>query len=161
MSSYNFSWVIQRQLAGAGVSAVFADLIQQHKAVEFLASHKIGAILSLTEKPIEQEVLNRFKIKYMHSPIRDYAAPTIEQTVQCVTFIKQSISNKIPIVVHCWAGHGRTGTILAAFFIDKGWSWEDAIDHIRGLREGSIESDEQIEFLKEYWSTRNSISGNK
>jgi atypical dual specificity phosphatase len=47
-------------------------------------------------------------------------------------------------MVHCAAGRGRTGTILAAYLIKKeNLTANQAIKKIRSMRPGSIQSDRQ------------------
>ncbi|MDW0340799.1 MAG: dual specificity protein phosphatase family protein, partial [Nitrososphaeraceae archaeon] len=58
---------------------------------------------------------------------------------------------KRPVLVHCAAGKGRTGTILAAYLLKKeNLSARDAITRIRNLRPGSIQTDSQEKSLYEY-----------
>jgi atypical dual specificity phosphatase len=81
-------------------------------------------------------------------------APTMEQLEQAVESIERSGRAGMAVAVHCTAGHGRTGTILAAYFVNRGMSAVEAIEHVRKLRPGSIETTEQEYIVKEYASTR-------
>ena len=66
------------------------------------------------------------------------------------------ILNKEPVMVHCLAGLGRTGTILACYLIKyEKMSAEDAIQHIREKRHGSIQSFVQEELIFQYAKTLN------
>ena len=51
-------------------------------------------------------------------------------------------------MVHCLAGLGRTGTILACYMIKyQKMSTQDAIDYVREKRHGSIQSYPQEEII--------------
>jgi atypical dual specificity phosphatase len=53
--------------------------------------------------------------------------------------------------VHCLAGLGRTGTILACYLINyEKMSAVDAIQHVREKRYGSIQSLVQEEMIFQY-----------
>ena len=74
--------------------------------------------------------------------------PEFDDLVSSVDFIHERIGNNEPVMVHCLAGLGRTGTILACYLIkyDK-MSSDDAITKIRKQRSGSIQSYSQEEII--------------
>ena len=49
--------------------------------------------------------------------------------------------------MHCGAGIGRTGTMIACYLVDKGFSAEEAIQLVRQARPGSIETREQEQVI--------------
>lgn len=50
------------------------------------------------------------------------------------------MKKNISVIVHCAAGKGRTGTILAAYMIKfKGVDAKNAVEKIRSKRSGSID----------------------
>ena len=69
---------------------------------------------------------------------------------QAVSIIQTSLKNSHPIAVHCEAGLGRTGTIIAAFLTTCGLHAEEAIDSIRKFRPGSVETEEQEAIIYKY-----------
>jgi atypical dual specificity phosphatase len=54
------------------------------------------------------------------------------------------------VAVHCGAGLGRTGVILACWFVSKNLSVKNAIARVRRLRPGSIETESQEEAVAEF-----------
>lgn len=145
MSVSGFYWLYDGALAGSGrpggrapgvVTALDDDL-------RWLADNNLRGILTLTEEPLPMEALHRFGLSALHLPVRDLTAPTPDQFDRALEFIDQTQASGTGALVHCLVGQGRTGTILAAYLTRAGLSPTDAIQRIRALRPGSIESSEQ------------------
>ena len=74
--------------------------------------------------------------------------PEFSDLVNSVDFIHQRITNEEPVMVHCLAGLGRTGTILACYLIKyEDMTAGDAIEKVRQERHGSIQSFSQEEII--------------
>ena len=70
--------------------------------------------------------------------------PGIEHAVKFIDFVEG------PVVVHCFAGVGRTGTIIAAYLVSTGLSAPQAIARVRMERPFSIETSDQEAVVYEY-----------
>jgi len=138
----NFSWLDPSKLAGSARPESERDL-------ESLKKLGIRTIISLTEDPLDFEV-GRLGFDYLHSPITDFDAPSQDQLVKIIRFIEESISKSKPVLVHCAAGKGRTGLVLAAYLVHHGKRAEDAINQVRALRPGSIEMPAQQDAVRLY-----------
>lgn len=148
----NFSFVIEDKLAASAMPGGWGN---PHADIEELSRKNIKAIVTLTEETLNKALIKEYNIEYFHLPIKDFTPPEIEQIIQFITFVDKCIKNNKPVLVHCWAGIGRTGTMLAAYFISKGYTADKAIRHVRNVRFGSIETREQEERLYEfeiYWN---------
>ena len=93
--------------------------------------------------------------------IDDFSAPTFDQIDEFITFVETKLKEGKKVLVHCHAGRGRTGTMLAAYLIHQGMSPESAIREIRdrafvayGTRKSVIEP-VQEEALYAYSRRRN------
>jgi atypical dual specificity phosphatase len=110
---------------------------------------------------LECDRLNTFEIvdsgfEHKKICIQDFTAPTLTQIDEFLSFVDAKISEGKKVLVHCYAGRGRTGTMLAAYLIHHGMSPDAAIREIRaraqaayGTLRGVIEP-EQEEILHQF-----------
>lgn len=107
----------------------------------------VGADISLEENRVDEP----FGIKYfLWLPVKDKTAPTIKQLKLGVEVIKQLISMKVKVYVHCLLGHGRSPTLVAAYYINQGMEVMEAIDFLIRKRPTIHLEKTQIKKLKEY-----------
>ena len=131
----NFSWLIDEKLAGSGMPTSFDEL-------DWVLKQGVKSIVTMTENSLPDSWVK--DINYLHVPTPDLTAPDMDRIDSAVEFIHEQITNKEAVMVHCAAGMGRAGTILACYFIKyQKHSAKDAIEKIRKERPGSIQSDVQ------------------
>lgn len=131
-----FSWIDKPLLAALARPGGAEDLV-------WLREHGIEILLSLTEERPRRDWIEESGILVYHEPLQDMEAPEQEQLDRCVSAIGRANDRRMGVAVHCGAGLGRTGVVLAAYFVARGLSAANAIARIRRLRPGSIETDEQ------------------
>jgi atypical dual specificity phosphatase len=141
----NFSWLIDKKLSGSGIPTSLDEF-------NWLLNQGVKSIVTMTENALPDEWTK--KINYLHVPTVDFHAPNMEEIDSAVDFIKNQIQNDQSVMVHCAAGLGRAGTILACYFIKyEKLSAIQAIKKIRDERPGSIQSDVQelaISYYEKY-----------
>lgn len=152
----NFSFIWEHLLAGSGHPGQGGRLAS---ALTTLRDNEITAILSLSEEPLEKALLQEFEFQYLHLPIDDFTAPTPAQIDAAMRFLGEQVDAGHGALVHCRAGIGRTGTILACFLVSRGWQPAEAIAALRRMRPGSLEVLQQEEAVFEYARRRQGKPG--
>lgn len=119
---------------------------------ELEAAHRQGirGVVSLTEDPLPRAALQEAGLRYLHLPVVDFSAPALEQMDEFCRFVDEVRADGGAVLVHCRAGMGRTGTMLAAYLIREGAAAEDAIREVRRRRPGSIETGPQEDALYDF-----------
>jgi atypical dual specificity phosphatase len=138
-----FSWIDRPHLAACARPSDPAELA-------WLRQAGIQVLLSLSEDRLRRDWIDAAGLLVLHVPIIDMDAPTQDQLDRCVSAIDRARSQKMGVAVHCTAGLGRTGAVLAAYFVAQGFTPQAALARVRELRPGSIETADQEEAVEEY-----------
>ncbi|CAN5730267.1 dual specificity protein phosphatase family protein [soil metagenome] len=144
---HRFYWLVENLLAGSSRPGARGRLDDD---LDFLSMQGIGAILSLTETPLDEWLLQERDLASLHIPIVDLTAPYHHQFMDALSFIDAHVNEGRPVVVHCLAGQGRTGSILGAYLIRDGLGADDAIAQLRTICPGAVENDDQVAALHEF-----------
>ena len=94
--------------------------------------------------------VERRGISFTHSPIVDRSAAGMAQASELVSLIDAQLRQQQTVIVHCWAGLGRAGTLAACFLTAHSMTASSAITEVRATRPGAIESDEQVTFIGQF-----------
>ena len=135
------NWVIEDQLAGS----VFPPTNE----FERLYKKGIRAILSL-EFRMDEKVIKGMGFKHKLIYIMDFTAPTLKQLEDACHFIDENINANRPVLVHCLVGQGRTGTVICAYLIFKGWNYEESLERVRSCIPYAVEVPVQQDILREF-----------
>lgn len=114
-----------------------------------LRAYGIGALLSLTEIAPPPDALAEAGFETLHLPVPDFHPPSTEQTLAALAFLDRARSAGMPAAVHCLAGQGRTGSVLAAWLIRDGLGAADAIATVRKACPGAVEAAAQEAALRD------------
>jgi atypical dual specificity phosphatase len=143
-----FTWVDEPALAALAMPESADDL-------GWLRRHGIDVLVSLSEEPPPRRWINEAGLMAVHVPVTDFTAPTGRQLDHILETVGRAHKSGMGVAVHCTAGKGRTGTVLAAYFVTRGLSARDAIEKVRQLRPGSVETPDQELAVEEFADRQN------
>jgi len=139
---YKFSWLIENKLAGSGIPTSINE-------VQWVIEQGVKSIVTVKEEPLDDDWVK--DINYLHVHSNDMSVPEFADLTYAVDFIHSRITNNEPVMVHCLAGMGRTGTLLACYLVKyQKMSADDAIQKVREERPGSIQSYPQEEMIFQF-----------
>jgi ADP-ribosyl-[dinitrogen reductase] hydrolase len=104
-------------------------------------------LLRVDTLPLE---LSRAGIWWKHLPIADMGIPdrAFERRWEDEgPGIHGALARGENVIVHCWAGLGRTGTIAARLLVESGMEPAAAILRVRDARPGAIQTRKQEKYV--------------
>jgi hypothetical protein len=144
------SWWVEPPILLAGCYPGDLDSSEQRRKIETLLDVGIRCVVSLLE-PDEanlegqpfvsyEGLLTRMaagrgvSVRCLRHPISDCGIPTVAGMRGILEAIDAAIAEKMPVYVHCWGGHGRTGTAVGCWLVRHGLPGATALERITGLR---------------------------
>ncbi|HZT81387.1 MAG TPA: dual specificity protein phosphatase family protein [Gemmataceae bacterium] len=145
-----FSWIDRPLLAAMARPDGPEDLA-------WLRKQGVELLVSLTEERLRRDWVDDAGLLVFHEPMEDMEAPSQEALGRVISAIRRANERNMGVAIHCGAGLGRTGVVLACYFVTKGLTAQNAIGRVRRLRPGSVETDEQADAVEEFarrWAAR-------
>jgi atypical dual specificity phosphatase len=140
----NLWWAIPGKLAG--VRKPTADELRE------LQASGIGAIVSVLDDPSNLDVYQQANIPFRWLPIQGGNPPNRDQIQELAHFMEEQQLQGLAVAVHCTNGLRRTGTMLAAYLIHVGSSYDLAMQTIN-LANPQVElRAAQTDFLRSYYA---------
>ena len=133
---YNSYWVIPDQfMAGEYPGHQYNDEITPLRLYKLLEAG-ITTFIDLTEphervpyEPVLRERAGYYQVEinYQRFSIGDFGTPTQEKMRTILDTIHNTLAAGQKPYVHCWAGMGRTGTVVGCFLAETGLGGDAAL----------------------------------
>lgn len=96
--------------------------------------------------------VRRYGFIFYNFPIIDRKAPTLEELINITNTLGPLLQRpEYHILIHCYGGLGRSGTIAAALALHFGIIYNQVIDFIRSNRPRAIQTQSQKDILLAYY----------
>jgi len=140
-------WTIQDKLGSMQKPGLLRDLDADLAGLKGLG---VRTLVTLTQQSLDLDKLSDCGIHAIHFPIVYMSIPDVSEVTDLCHQISVGLDREDIFVVHCKAGLGRTGPVLACVLVYRGATAVDAIGTIRLKNARFIQTDEQANFVSEF-----------
>lgn len=149
-----FFWVTPEVLGGMPRPGII-DAVERD--IEGLQRLGVTILVTLEEAlTVDAQLLATAGIRSIHFPIPDMGVSEVTSTIELCSSLERAMREGDVVAVHCRAGLGRTGTLLACQLIVAGETPRGALEAIRSINPRCVQSNAQVEFLRSFSQTLNS-----
>ncbi len=143
------TWWVREGVLLAGCFPGDRDEDKARKKLQWLLDAGVRVFLSLQEPderspqgpfvpymPILEQLAQEagVEVEFVNFPIRDYGVPTRELMAGVLARIRNAHMSERCVYLHCWGGHGRTGTVVGCWLREQGLRGGEALERIVELR---------------------------
>jgi atypical dual specificity phosphatase len=142
---YPYNWIVEGRLLASVYPA-------DENYLKFLKEEEgIDLSINLTESPWPENWQELSGIRCLHFPVVDMSVPSLDDAGR---IIEEIDNHDGPVMLHCAAGIGRTGTMIGLYLVHRGMDPEEAIRTVRRKRPGSIQTSSQERFIMRWTKDR-------
>jgi atypical dual specificity phosphatase len=143
----DFYWAIPELLGGMQQPGLLGNVREDILALKELG---VSVVVNLTEKAVYPYELEALGLRSVHFPIPDMGVPEFQPSLDLCRRISSWIDLGQCTVLHCRAGLGRTGTMIACVLVYRGMGAIHAIEMVRKINPRYIQTDEQLAFVEQF-----------
>ena len=113
---YPFNWIVDGK--------ILASVYPTFEYLQYLnREENIKLAVNLTESPWDENWAYDSGIRCIHFPVRDMTVPDPMKLREIIESIDRHDG---PVMIHCAAGIGRTGTVIGVYLVSHGSDPESA-----------------------------------
>lgn len=124
-----------------------------------LAREGTGSVLDLREEEDhDRATLTRAGLHYLHLPVTDGEAPSLEQLSQAADWVLAETARDRKVLVHCRLGVSRSACLVCAVLLRMGYPLAEAYELVKRSRPTAAFGQPQLEVLRAYQETLHTSS---